>query len=301
MLFDDDPRRRRVWTHFSAYERLSDRFDLVAGCDPDEERLRRAAARRPSLRTYRSLDELLDAERLDVISLCTPIALHADQVLACAGRVRGIVCEKPLGADLASSEQAVEACTGSGTVLAVNFYKRFEAAVQKAARLVRALEIGALRSASALYAGPLDAVGSHAIDLLQFLVGPLELVEATPGPDGVSALLRFGTGSVASVLSTGPREDLLFEVDLVGSEGRIRILDNCARLELTRFAESSRYRGYREPAATSAEELDGEPFVLLFTELADALDRSAGTPLTSDGASALGTQSILDAMAEHVA
>lgn len=303
MLFDDDPRRRRIWTHFSAYERLADRFDLVAVCEPDAERLERAAARRPELRTYRTLDELLDAEALDVLSLCTPLELHADQVSAAAGRVRAVICEKPLGADLSSSERAVEACKASSTLLAVNFYKRFEPAVQTAAQLIRSREIGTVRSATALYTGPLDAVGSHAIDLLQFLVGPLELVDATVGPTGASALLGFGDRGVAVLLSAGPREDLLFEVDIVGSEGRLRILDNCARLEVAHFEESSRYGGYRELARATAAGVDdeGEPFLLLFAELADALDGLGEAGLTSSGASALGTQSILDEMSTHVA
>ncbi len=301
MLFDDDSRRRRVWTHFSAYERLADRFDLVAVCEPDTERLERAAARRPGVRTYRTLDELLDAEVLDVLSVCTPLELHAEQVSAAAGRVRAVVCEKPLGADMSSSERAVEACSASATLLAVNFYKRFEPAAQTAAQMIRSGEIGTVRSATALYTGPLDAVGSHAIDLLHFLVGPLELVDATVGPTGASALLGFGGGSVAVLLSTGPREDLLFEVDVVGSEGRLRILDNCARLEFARFEESSRYGGYRELArAAAAVEDEGEPFLLLFAELADALDGLGEAGLTSSGASALGTQSILDGLSAHV-
>ena len=100
MLFDDDPKRRRTWTHFSAYERLTDRFDLVAVCDPDAGPPGRRAPRAPRRADVRALDDLLDAEPLDVVSLCTPIALHAEQVEACAPQVRAIVCEKPLSATL---------------------------------------------------------------------------------------------------------------------------------------------------------------------------------------------------------
>ena len=102
--------------------------------------------------------------------------------------------------------------------------------------------------------------------------------------------------------SAGPREDLLFEVDVVGSEGRLRILDNCARLEFAHFEESSRYGGYRELARAAAAAVDdeGEPFLLLFAELADALDGLGEAGLTSSGASALATQSILDGMSAHV-
>lgn len=290
MLFDDEPERQGVWTHFSAYERLDERFELVAVCDPEPERRERAAARRPSVRAFASLPELLDAEPLDVVSLCTPIELHAAQLEECAGRARAVVCEKPLSADLDSGMRALAACEAGGTIVAVNYYKRFEGAVQAAAGLLADGAIGELRTALALYTGPLDAVGSHAVDLLHFLAGELTVVHA----DGAGALATTAEGATAVLAAAGPRHDLVFEVDVIGSEGRLRILDNCERLELFRFAPSARYGGYREleerpaPAGPPAER-----FLPLFLEVADTLD---GTPtrLTSDGASALATQATLD-------
>lgn len=290
MLFDADPNRRRTWTHFSAYEQLTDRFELVAVCDPDPDRCRRAAERLPAVRTFATLDDLLRAESLDIVSLCTPIAIHAEQVKACAGRTRAIVCEKPLSANLASAEAAVGSCATSGTLLAVNYYKRFEGVVQEAARLIGDGALGAVHTATAMYAGPLDAVGSHAVDLLHFLLGPLEVTAVA----GESALLRFGDGGVAALMATGPRADLVFEIDLIGSEGRARITDNCERLEVARFAKSTRYAGYRELARAEDDvHAASDPFLSLFAELADALDGSR-QPLTSDGASALATQRVLD-------
>ena len=131
MLFDDDPSRDRTWTHFSAYERLSDRFELVAVCDPDPARRATAADRRPAVCAFAALDEMLDSEPFDVISICTPIPLHARQVEACAPHARAIVCEKPLSADVPAAESAVGACAASGTLLAVNYYKRFESASKR--------------------------------------------------------------------------------------------------------------------------------------------------------------------------
>ena len=292
MLFDDDPGRNRTWTHFSAYERLSDRFELVAVCDPDPARRGRAEDRLQTVRAFATLDEMLDAEPLDVISICTPIPLHAQQVEACAPHARAIVCEKPLSIDARAAESAVGACAASGTLLAVNYYKRFESTVERAAELVADGSIGTVRSATALYAGPLDAVGSHAVDLLEFLVGPLEV----SGAAGGSALLAFGDAGVAALMSTGAREDLVFEIDLVGSEGRIRILDNCERLVVSHFAPSSRYSGYRELVdATTEGSPPSEPFLSLFSELADVL-AGERQGLTSDGTSALRTQAVLDAI-----
>ena len=289
MLFDEDKSRRRTWTHFSSYERLADRFDLVAVCDPDSERRKTAIARRPSLRAFASLDELLDSEPVDVISICTPIDLHAEQILRCAGRVKAIICEKTISSDTVSGTEAADACNASGTLLAVNYYKRFEASVQIARRLLGDGDLGDVRSASALYSGPLDAVGSHAVDLLRFLVGSLEVASTADA----SVLFRMTGNSVAALLHAGPRSDLVFEVDIIGTEGRARILENCARLEVSRFAPSGRYDGYRELFDESSFTESSEPFLLLFTEVADALDGRRDR-LTSDASGALHTQRLLD-------
>jgi predicted dehydrogenase len=299
LLFDEDEKRQGVWTHFTAYERLEDRFELVAVCDIDERRRALASARRPSVRPFDSLTELLAAVPLDVVSLCTPIELHSGQVVECAGRVRAIVCEKPLSSDLESGERATAACAYAGTALAVNYYKRFAGPVQEAARLLAAGTIGAVRGASALYSGPLDAVGSHAIDLLQFLVGPLRIEHVVRVGDRETAVGTFGSEGMATVATTGPRHDLVFELDLIGSEGRLRILDNCDRLELFRFAESAHYDGYRElTAQTAIESPAAEAFLPLFLEVAALLDGTRAR-LTSDGASALQTQLALDRIREH--
>jgi predicted dehydrogenase len=299
LLFDQDEKRQEVWTHFTAYERLSERFELVAVCDVDARRLALASARRPSVSAFDTLTELLAAVPLDVVSLCTPIELHAEQIEESAGQVRAIVCEKPLSSDLASGKRAVAACADVDTALAVNYYKRFTGPVQSAARLLADGAIGDVRSASALYSGPLDAVGSHAIDLLQFLVGPLRVDHVVRAGDRETAVGAFGREGVATVAATGPRRDLVFELDLIGSEGRLRILDNCDRLELFRFGESARYDGYRELAAgPAAESRKSDAFLPLFLEVADLLD-GARVKLTSDGASALQTQLVLDRIRDH--
>ncbi len=295
LLFDDDLKRKGVWTHFRAYEYCRARFDLVAACDPDPLRRAKAQARLPSIRCYADIEDMLRAETLDVVSLCTPPDLHPSQIETFAGRVRAILCEKPLGGQSAKARAIVSACEQSGTLLVVNYYKRFDGCVPTVAEMIRSGALGSIRSATALYAGPLEAVGSHALDLLSFLIGPLTLkYAAKTGEDRHLAVLSFGAEGVATLQQTGPREELIFEIDIIGSAGRIRILDNCDRLEYGVFRPSDRYSGYQElRPATPSQRPGAERFVPLFEEVADHLD-SLSSPLTSDGRSALATQILLE-------
>ena len=298
LLFDDDAKRTGVWTHFSAYEQLADRYELVAVCDPDAARRQKAIARLRAVHVHDTLDAMLAAEQLDVVSICTPPDLHLAQIDACAGRVRAIVCEKPLGGgQLEASRQVVEQCAARGTLLAVNYYKRYDGCVPAVVERLRSGIIGELRSATAIYAGPLEAVGSHALDLLTFLAGPLTLRTAVRrAPDRLMAVFAFGAAGLACLQETGPREDLVFEIDLIGSEGRLRILHNAATIEAYRFAPSIRYDRYRElslePSMASG---DGVRFIPLFAEVAAALS-GAPITLTSSGATALETERLLEAI-----
>jgi predicted dehydrogenase len=70
---------------------------LVACADPLLEARQRFAAEFTIPRTYSSLEELLEADAPDILSICTPHPLHAPLTIAAAqAGARAILCEKPL-------------------------------------------------------------------------------------------------------------------------------------------------------------------------------------------------------------
>jgi predicted dehydrogenase len=298
MLFDSDPRRTGVWTHFTAYERLAESFDLVAVCEPDESRRAAARERRPTVATYGTLVELLDRESIDVVSLCTPPEMHGPQIEQCAGRVRAVICEKPLAEAVAPAQAAVEACQRAGTLLAVNYYKRFDARVPAVKRYVADGGLGRLKFVSAMFCGPLDAVGSHLIDLLRFLFGELRIAgPALRESDRWSVPLRTADGGIVQLQNAGLREEFVFELDALGDAGRVRLFNNGSDAEFLTYRESGRYSGYRELVPVSPPPLpDEERFLPLFVEVAERLHGGTGA-LTSDGENALRTQLLIDELA----
>ncbi|MDH4186996.1 MAG: hypothetical protein OEV08_08355, partial [Nitrospira sp.] len=62
-LFDEDPRRKEIWTHTGAYLAMPN-VVLAAGADPDEHRLRRFLYRRVTANAYRNYQSMLQAEKL---------------------------------------------------------------------------------------------------------------------------------------------------------------------------------------------------------------------------------------------
>ncbi|MEM6885659.1 MAG: Gfo/Idh/MocA family oxidoreductase [Verrucomicrobiota bacterium] len=295
LMFDEDEKRDGVWTHFSAYEALGGKVDIVAVCDPDTGRCQQALDRKPGVHVYEALEDMLHQESLDMVSLCTPPSVHAEQIQACAGRVKAIICEKPLADQFDSAEAAVYSCQEMDTVLAVNYYKRFDGAVPAVKGLLEKGRIGTLTQVNAWYAGPFEAVGSHMIDLLRFFCGELSVQTVSEaGEDAYQAHLTSVEGVRINLSVTGKREDLIFECDLVGTEGRLRLLENCRDYEWYQFEPSARYSGYRELVRRETAGWQApERFLPLFEEVIELLGGNQ-KELTSSGHSALETQRLMD-------
>jgi predicted dehydrogenase len=139
------------------------------------------------------------------------------------------------------------------------------------------------------------------IDLLRYLLGPLSVksVRAVTA-ERYTTILTFGADGLAVLHATGPREDFIFEIDLIGSKGRIRILDNCSHSDFYCFEDSRRYGGYRELfLEPSREYVSSERFLPLFLEVANCLDGHDGL-LIADGRSALATQKVMEDVSRKI-
>jgi predicted dehydrogenase len=83
-------------THARALSLLS-RSDFVAVCDPVADRASELG-RKYAVRPYIDLEDMLEHERLDMVSICTPHPLHVDGIVKCATRGVHALVEKPLAA-----------------------------------------------------------------------------------------------------------------------------------------------------------------------------------------------------------
>jgi predicted dehydrogenase len=174
------------------------------------------------------LADALADPALDAVILCTPHALHTEQVLTCAAARKHVFCEKPLALTRADAARSVAACNAAGVVLGIGHERRYEPAIVEVRRLVREGVLGTLMHAEANFnhdklanvpagdwrtspkdapAAGMTAMGIHLSDLFVDLLGPAsEAFAATTSrvayPDNgdvVSALLRFESGATAYV------------------------------------------------------------------------------------------------------
>lgn len=158
---------------------------IVAACDAD---LGRAEA--TGAAPYAGFEEMLAAEQLDVVDICTPPNLHAN--LAVAALQRGIptVCEKPLARTPDEAREIVAAAEASGTLLMTAFCHRFHPPVEAVKALIDEGKLGRIlmfrnrfgtRFAGVEHrwfsnpdvagGGVLMDTSVHSVDLFRYLVG----------------------------------------------------------------------------------------------------------------------------------
>jgi len=250
-LFDEDPKRKEVWSHTGAYL-MTPNIEVVAGADTDMDKLERFSKRCPGTKLYRDYVEMLDDNYLDIVSICSPTASHFEILLrAVESNIKAIFCEKPIATHTDDARKMVNICKKKKVTLAINHTRRWDLNYIRVNEYVSEGEIGELRSIIGNYSDKVFMVGTHLIDMFGFYCGDVDWVmgagEKLESDDpGISGLLSFKNGGRGFIICSGRRENLVFEIDLIGTRGRIRILDNGHRTELFRFEESDRYSGYKE-------------------------------------------------------
>ncbi len=148
--------------------------ELVAIADDDPTGLAEAGKRCGIGRLYGDYREMLEKERIDLVTIgMRHVDVHEDVILHCARAGKHMYCEKPLAADLASFDRMAAACDEAGVKLAVALPNRASPAIHRALKMVREGRLGQVRSLRARgkedrRGGGEDLVvlGYHMLDLM---------------------------------------------------------------------------------------------------------------------------------------
>lgn len=98
-------------------------------------------------RPYPSLGAMLDAERLDLVSICTPPASHAGLAIEALGRGVRVLIEKPSCLSLAEFDAVEEARRRAGLEAWVVLQHRHGSGARRAKALIEGGRVGAPRVA----------------------------------------------------------------------------------------------------------------------------------------------------------
>ena len=239
--------------HVDALKRHDNHAELVALCDVDPTALASAKAATGAV-AFNRYEDLLAKSNADVVVLSTPSGLHAEQTIIGARAGKHIITEKPMATRWQDGKRMVAACDAAGVRLFVVKQNRCNATLQLLKRAVDQKRFGRIYmvSINVFWARPqeyYDAASwrgtwefdggafmnqaSHYVDLLDWLIGPVETIHAFTATlernievedTGVMAVRwRSGAlGTMSVTMLTYPK-NLEGSVTIIGEKGTVRI------------------------------------------------------------------------------
>lgn len=238
--------------HFESIKQHGNNLELSAVCDTDEEKLA-SHSQLYNVPGYNSMEKLLQNEEVDLVCICTPSGIHPDQVELAAKYGVNVVTEKPMATRWADGVRMVKACDDAGVRLFVVKQNRRNATLQLLKRAVEEKRFGKIHMVhlnvfwtrpqsyydQAKWRGTWEFDGgafmnqaSHYVDLLEWIIGPIEKVQAMMSTSldievedtGVLNIKwRNGAlGSMSVTMLTYPK-NLEGSITILGEKGTARV------------------------------------------------------------------------------
>lgn len=202
--------------HSQCYESTGE-AKIVAIADVEADR-RDAAKAKFGCNVYATMDDMLAAEKLDIVDICTPTYLHEECVIKAAGTGVDIMCEKPMALDVESCDRMISAVEKAGSKFMIGQVIRFWPEYQVTKEIVDSGKYGKVRWVSAkrlsppatwawqgwLYdesksGGAILDLHVHDLDYVAYLIGMPKHVKA--------AGVRGSGGGIDTAFTTGTGHD----------------------------------------------------------------------------------------------
>ena len=197
--------------------------------------------------------QMVDEIKPDVVVVMVPHTLHKDFAVYALRAGAHVLCEKPMGLEVAEADEMIAVAAETGKTLAINFQHRLRPEVIAARKIIEDGQLGNIQHvdfkvaltrtykyyAEAGWRGSWNGEGGavlmnqapHEIDLVCYLAGmPTEVYAWTPTiahqitpEDTVQAMMKWGNGAMgsfhASTAEAGPRS----RFEIIGTGGYLQI------------------------------------------------------------------------------
>jgi UDP-N-acetyl-2-amino-2-deoxyglucuronate dehydrogenase len=304
--------------HFGSIEKHKDDIELISICDNNKEVLSKYKSKY-KVSGYLDLNEMLDNERLDLVAICSPSGMHADQTEKCAKRGINVMTEKPMATRWQDGKRMVRSCDEAGVNLFVVKQNRKNATLQLLKRALTEKRFGKIsmvhlnvfwtrpqvyydqaewRGTWEFDGGAFMNQASHYVDLLDWLIGPIDKVQAFMSTSREIEVEDTGVlnikwrngalGSMSVTMLTYPK-NLEGSITILGEKGTARIGGVATNdIQLWEFDEAKDYDKEVKEASYQTTSVYGFGHPLYYSNVIEVL-RGSANPETDgrDGLKAL--------------
>lgn len=239
--------------HFGSIEAHANDLELNAVCDLDPQTAREYS-KHYGVPGYSRMENMLEAEKLDLVALCTPSGLHPEQAILAAEHGVHVLTEKPMATRLEDGIRMVKACDKANVGLFVVKQNRRNPTLRLLKRSIQEGRFGNIklvqvnvfwtrpqsyydqgngwRGTWEFDGGAFMNQASHYVDLLEWLVGPVEKVQSMmsttrdiEAEDTGVLNIKWRNGALGSMsvtMLTYPR-NLEGSITILGDRGTVRI------------------------------------------------------------------------------
>lgn len=240
-------------THFNAIKHHHANLELVAICDIDSKRLENAM-REQKVAGYSDIEQMLKETSADLVILATPSGLHAEQTCLAASSGKHVMTEKPMATQWKDGLRMVKACDDAGVHLFVVKQNRHNATIKALKKAIEDDRFGRIylvnsnvfwtrpqsyydqdywRGTWQFDGGAFMNQASHYVDLLDWLIGPIDSVQSMMGTlarnievedTGVLNLKwRSGVLGSMSVTMLTYKQNLEGSITILGEKGTVKL------------------------------------------------------------------------------
>ena len=293
----------------------AERSELVAVMRRNGELAADYARRNNVSRWYDDADELINDPQVDAVYVATPPDSHREYVVRVARAGKPVYVEKPMARTALECEDMISACDEAGVGLFVAYYRRAMPRFVTVKELLDSGRIGQLRTVSvrnerAAPVGEADNegwrvdpeisggghfvdLGSHILDLLDWLVGPVTRATGVASNRGgryraedlVTGAFSFRSGVEGVGVWNYDSFQNKDQVEIIGTAGALRF--SCFADEPLRLLTADGVEPIKAPYPETVQ-------LPLIQTVVNALTGHGESP--SDGHSAVRTARVIDAL-----
>jgi len=239
--------------HFEAVSQIPE-AEFVAVADLIEKKAATAAETYNVPKFYSDYHEMLEKEKLDAVSICTPSGLHPQVGIDVANHKINVITEKPMAINIETADKLIRACDSNGVHLFVVKQNRLNSTMQLLKNAIDKNRFGRIYLAQAnvfwqrpqayydaekwrgtweFDGGAFMNQASHYVDAIYWLLGNVDSVVATTATmarkieaeDTGCAILKFRSGIIATLNVTMLTYPKNFEgsITIIGEKGTVKV------------------------------------------------------------------------------